>query len=29
MTFVETKAMNQQFGEAEAVLLADPDNQLF
>ncbi len=29
MTFVETEAMNRQFKEAEAVILADPNNSLF
>lgn len=29
MTFLETRAMNRQFREAEAVLLADPANQVF
>lgn len=29
MTYQETAAMNRQFHEAEAVLLADPDNQAF
>ncbi len=29
MTFLETSAMNQQFHEAEAILLAEPSNQAF
>ena len=29
MTFLETKAMNARFQEAEAVLLADPSNAAF
>jgi hypothetical protein len=29
MTFLETRAMNQRFHEAEAVLLADPSNAAF
>jgi hypothetical protein len=29
MTFLETRAMNEQFHEAEAVLLADPANEVF
>lgn len=29
MTFLETRAMNQNFKEAEAVLLADPTNRAF
>jgi len=29
MTFLETRAMNERFEEAEAVLLADPGNRAF
>jgi len=29
MTFVETRAMNSRFKEAEAVLLTDPGNRAF
>jgi hypothetical protein len=29
MTFLETRAMNDRFAEAEAVLVADPDNRAF
>jgi hypothetical protein len=29
MTFLETRALNERFREAEAVLLADPSNQAF
>lgn len=29
MTFLETPALNRQFKEAEAILLADPDNAMF
>ena len=29
MTFLETRAMNARFAEAEAVLIADPDNRAF
>jgi hypothetical protein len=29
MTFLETRAMNERFREAEAVLLADPTNAAF
>jgi hypothetical protein len=29
MTFLETRKMNGRFHEAEAVLIADPDNRAF
>jgi hypothetical protein len=29
MTFLETRELNQRFKEAEAVLIADPDNRAF
>ena len=29
MTYLETAAMNRQFREAEAVLIADPANPMF
>lgn len=29
MTFIETRAMNERFREAEAVLLADPAGRVF
>jgi hypothetical protein len=29
MTFLETRAMNDRFREAEAVLIGDPDNRAF
>ncbi len=29
MTYFETEAMNHPFHEAEAVLIADPENQAF